>query len=102
MERHKSRVNDIHKKTNWKTQNVITIQCYDNNNKIQTTLYRKPTDQQAFLRGKSGHSKTLKSTVPYCQPLRLKTIFSTTTEFDKNLSVITHMFLDQQYKEEVP
>ena len=52
----------------------------DENNYIQTTLYRKPTDQQA---------------------LKLKTICSTSTEFDKNCAIIKQKFLDRQYKEEV-
>ena len=56
----------------------------DENNNIQTTLYRKPTDQQAFLHAISEHPRSLKSSIPYMQALGLKPICSTTTEFDKN------------------
>ena len=56
----------------------------DENSNIQTTLYRKPTDQQTFLHAISEHPRSLKSSIPYSQALRLKTISSTTTEFDKN------------------
>ena len=56
----------------------------DENSNIQTTLYRKPTDQQAFLHAISEHPRSLKSSIPYMQALGLKTICSTTTEFDKN------------------
>ena len=73
----------------------------DENNNIQTTLYRKPTDQQAFLHAKSEHPRSLKSSIPYSQALRLKTICSTSTEFDKNCAFIKKKFLDRQYKEEV-
>ena len=73
----------------------------DENNNIQTTLYRKPTDQQAFLHAKSEHPRSLKSSIPYSQALRLKTICSTSTEFDKNCAAIKQKFLDRQYKEEV-
>ena len=73
----------------------------DENNNIQTTLYRKPTDQQAFLHAKSEHPRSLKSSIPYSQALRLKTICSTSTEFDKNCAFIKQKFLDRQYKEEV-
>ena len=71
------------------------------NNNIQTTLYRKPTDQQAFLQAKSEHRRSLKSSISYSQALRLKTICSTSTEFDKNCAIIKQRFLDRQYKEEV-
>ena len=73
----------------------------DENNNIQTTLYRKPTDQQAFLHAKSGHPRPLKNRIPYSQALRLKTICSTTTEFDKNCAIIKQKFIDRQCKEEV-
>ena len=73
----------------------------DENNNIQTTLYRKPTDQQAFLHGKSEHPRSLKSSIPCSQALRIKTICSTTSEFDKNCAIIKQKFLDRQYKEEV-
>ena len=56
----------------------------DENSNIQTTLYRKPTDQQAFLHAISELPRSLKSSIPYMQALGLKTICSTTTEFDKN------------------
>ena len=73
----------------------------DENNNIPLTLYHKPTDQQAFLHAKSEHPRSLKSSIPYSQALRLKTIFSTATEFDKNCDIIKQKFLDRQYKEEV-
>ena len=44
----------------------------DKNNNIQTTLYRKFTDQQTFLHTKSEHPRSLKSSIPYSQALRLK------------------------------
>ena len=73
----------------------------DENNNVQTTLYHKPTDQQAFLHAKSEHPRSLKSSIPYSQALKLKAICSTTTEFDKNCAIIKQNFLDLQYKEEV-
>ena len=63
----KSRVNNIHKRSNWKTQTIkfdfqvsprkiafIDAMLYkDESNNIQTTLYRKPKDLQAFSHAKS-------------------------------------------------
>ena len=45
-------------------------QCYtmlheDENNNVQTTLYRKLTDKQAFLHAKSEHSRSLKNSARY-------------------------------------
>ena len=73
----------------------------DENNNIKTTLYGKPTDQQAFLLAKSEHPRSLKNSILYSQALRLKTICSTSTEFDKNCAIIKQKILDRQYKEEV-
>ena len=73
----------------------------DENNNIQTTLYRKSTDQQAFLHAQSEHPRSLISSIPYSQALRLKTICTTTTEFDKNCGIIKQKFLERQYKEKV-
>ena len=115
MERHKSRVNDFIKELNEKHKTIKfdfqisprkiafldTMLYKDENNHIQTTLYRKPTNQQTFLHAKSVHLRSLKSSIPYSQALRLKTICSTSTEFDKNCAIIKQNFLDRQYKEEV-
>ena len=57
---------------------------YKDENNIQTTLYCKPADLQAFSHAKSEHPRSLESSNPYSQALRLKTICSTSTEFDKN------------------
>ena len=78
-----------------------TMLYKDENNNIQTTLYSKPTDQQAFLHAKSEHPRSLKNSTTYSQALRLKTICSTSTEFDKNCAIIKQKFLDRQYKEDV-
>ena len=73
----------------------------DENNNIQTTLYCKPIDQQAFLLTKSEHPRSLNSSILYSQALRLKAICSASTEFDKDCAIIKEKFLDRQYKEEV-
>ena len=75
-----------------------TMLYEDKNNNIQTTLYRKPTNQQAFLHAKSEHPRSLKSSIPYSQALRLKTICSASTKFDENCAIIKQKFLDRQYK----
>ena len=55
----------------------------DGNNKAQTILYFKSTEQPAFLHAKSKHPRFLKNCLPYSKVLRLKTIGSATTEFER-------------------
>ena len=69
--------------------------------KIQTTLFRKPSDEQAFLHANLEQTRSLKNSIRYSQALRLKTIYSTTTEYDKNCAIIKQKLLDRQYKGEV-
>ena len=115
MERHEGRVNYIHKRFKRKIQTIkfnsqvsrraiafLDAMLYkDENSNIQTTLYPKATNQQAFLHAKSEYSRYLKSSIGYSEALRLKTICSTSTEFDKNCAAIKQKFLDRQYKEKV-
>ena len=69
--------------------------------KIQTTLLRKPSDEQAFLHANLEQTRSLKNSIRYSQALRLKTIYSTTTEYDKNCAIIKQKLLARQCKEEV-
>ena len=48
----------------------------DNNNMLQTTISRKPTDRQNYLDGQSEHPKLLKDSIRYSQALRIKRICS--------------------------
>ena len=57
---------------------ILDTLIYKNkNNSLQTTLYRKLTDQQSYLHAYSDHPKSLKRSIPYSQALRIKTICST-------------------------
>ena len=67
--------------------------------KIQTTIFRKPMDQETYLHAQSNHPKSLKDSIPYSQALRIKTICSTTSEFNKNSDVITKRFKERGYPE---
>ena len=61
---------------------------YKDENNIQRTLYCKPTDEQVFAHAKSKHPRSLKNSTPHSHVLRLKTICSTTTEYDRNCASI--------------
>ena len=51
-----------------------TLVYIHNNNKLQTTLYRKHTDPQNYLHAKSEHPYPLKKSIAYSQTLRIKRI----------------------------
>ena len=73
----------------------------DKNNTLQTTLYRKPTDQQSYLHAHSDHPKSLKRSIPYSQALRIKTICSTLTEYKKHCAILKHNFIERGYEENI-
>ena len=76
-----------------------TMVYRDQQYRIQTTIFRKPTDQQIYLHAQSNHPKSLKDSIPYSQVLRIKTICSTTPEFNKNCDIITQRFKERRYLE---
>ena len=45
---------------------------------LQTTIYRKQTDQQNYLDAQSEHSKFLKDSIPYSQALQQQFLSHTT------------------------
>ena len=57
-----------------------TLVYIDSKNRLQTTLYKKPTDCQNYLHAKSAHPFSLKKSIPYSQALRIKRICSTFEE----------------------
>ena len=61
-----------------------TMVYNDHHHKILTTILRKPKDGQAYLHAQSNHHRSLKNCFPYSQVLRIKTISSTTSEFNKS------------------
>ena len=66
----------------------LDLMLHKDENNIQRTLYCKPTDEQVFVHAKSKHLRSLKNSIPHSHVLRLKTIYLTTTEYDKNCASI--------------
>ena len=67
----------------------------DKNNTLQKTLYRKPTDQQAYFHAPSDHTKSLKKSIPYSLALRIKIICSTLTEYKKLCAILKQNFIER-------
>ena len=71
----------------------------DQQHKIQAMIFRKPLDQQTYLHAQSNHPKSFKDSIPYSQALRIKSICSITSEFNKNCDIITKRFKERGYPE---
>ena len=70
----------------------------DIHNKLQTTLYKKPTDRQSYLHADLEHPRSLKESVPYTQALRVKRICSTNSEFEAHINTIKDQFVKRGYE----
>ena len=66
---------------------LVTVVYIDNNNKLQATQYKKPTDRQNYLHSKSEHPYSLKKSIAYSQVLRIQRICSTQNEFEKHQAI---------------
>ena len=87
-------------KTSTKQIEFLDTMVYrDEQHKIQTTIFHRPTNQQTYLHAQSNRPKSLKDSIPYSQTLRIKTICSTTSEFNKNCDIITKRFKERGYLE---
>ena len=43
----------------------LDVLVKNNNNKLETTIYHKPTDQHIYIHSTSEHPKTTKNAIPY-------------------------------------
>ena len=76
----------------------LDIKIYVNkDNKIITTLYRKPTDSRRYLNFKSCHPNHVFSGVVYSQGLRLRRIIECDEDLQNELSYLKEDFLKSQY-----
>ena len=76
-----------------------TLVYIDSKNRLQTTLYKKPTDCQNYLHAKSAHPFSLRKSIPYSQALRIKCICSTFEEYRKHSQNLIKRFVEKGYDE---
>ena len=85
-------------KTSAKEVDFLDTTLYiDNNNRLQTKLYKKPTDRQNYLHRKSEHPESLKKNIPYSQALRIKRIWSNEEEFKNSCKALKKRFVPRGY-----
>ena len=73
----------------------------DNNNRLQITLYKKPTDRQNYLHTKSAHPLSLKIVFLYSQALKIKHVYSTFDEYKMLSNDSVKRFVEKGYKENI-
>ena len=71
----------------------------DSKNRLQTILYKKPTDCQNYLHGKSAHPFSLKKSISYSQALRIKCICLNLEEYKKQSQYLIKRFVEKCYNE---
>ena len=62
----------------------LDVTMYQEDNRIKSTLYVKPTDSHSYLDYSSCHPQTIKSSIPYSQFLRMRRNCTEWTEFVKH------------------
>ena len=73
-------------KTNNEFTNFLDIQfCFDVDGELQTDLYRKETDSQAYLNFRSAHPNHTFSGNVYSQSLRLRRIINSRERLGERL-----------------
>ena len=76
-----------------------TLIYKDKNNNMQTTLYKKPTNQQNYIHSKSVHPFSLKKINAHSQELRLKRICSSTVEYETHTEILKKQVTKKGYQE---
>ena len=78
-----------------------TLVYIDQQNKLQTTLFRKSSDRQNFLNAKSEHPSSLKKSIPDSQALRIRRICSTFQDYHSHSRKLIEQFFNKGYKKDV-
>jgi hypothetical protein len=88
----------------YSTQQVTfldTVAKVDENMRLYTDLYCKPTDSHNYLLYDSAHPTHLKKSLPYSQLLRVRRICSHLEDFDRNATEIASHFLRRDYPQDL-
>jgi hypothetical protein len=78
----------------------VTLQI-EPDGKLSSTLYRKPTEGHQFVHWSSAHKKSLKSSIPYAQLLRIRRNCSKDDDFKREAAILLERFRSRGYPESV-
>ena len=79
----------------------LDILIYKDRNHLQTTLYKTPTGRQNYPHAKLVHYLSLKKSIPYSHPLRIKRVCSTFDEYKKHSNDFVKRIVEKAYKENI-
>lgn len=79
------------------TVNFLDVTIIIEDDKLSTTLYRKPTDRQQYLHYQSDHPRHCKNSIPYGQAHRFKRICSKDTDFHASSQKLKLVLEKQKY-----
>ena len=103
----KQQINEVHssKKFDFNFSNkeinfLDTVVYKTQSSKLETKLYRKESDRQAYLHRKSEHPESLKRSIPFSQALRLRRIYSTNNEFQDSCDKLWNKLIERGYKQQ--
>ena len=78
--------------------NYLDVQVINNNGRIETDLYIKPTDKHQYLYHTSCHPRMCKESIPYAQALRLRRICSRLDWFNHRAADLCRFLVARGYK----
>ena len=76
-----------------------TVVCKTPTGKLDTNLYTKDTDRQAYLHRKSKHPESLKRNIQLAPTSRLRRICTVDKEFQLNCNELSQKLTEREYKE---
>ena len=80
--------------------NFLDVTVTNDNGKLTTDLYTKPTDTHQYLHAKSCHRSSTKRAIPYGQAVRIKRICSNENTLKERLNELEHWLLKRGYESE--
>ena len=81
--------------------NYLDVQVINNNGRIETDLYIKPTDKHQYLYHTSCHPRMCKESIPYAQALRLRRICSRLDWFNHRAADLCRFLVARGYKKSI-
>lgn len=81
--------------------NFLDVTVTVSQGRLQTNLYRKPTDTRQYLHFHSSHVRHCKTAIPYSQSHRFRRICTSQADFDSNCRELKTALLNQKYPEQV-
>lgn len=72
-----------------------------NNNKLHTTLFKKPTDKHQFLHFESHHPRHCKNAIPFSQIVRLRRLCMNDTDYNQKVDELVETLKNQHYPDNV-